>query len=194
MSCYFQVNSQRKKGFRRHCCNVLFSHVRQQLTSKIKEDYQQAIEENDEAVALLNDDLQNREYENVALQAQRDVYQAQVRDLIINRYVPRAKYLGKDNIVMIIEKNTAPEEDEFYEYPYYIARIQRRFISTKRRLFSAQYPHHRPIIEDLSNPNSILAFNRFEEKGYVEHFQYHFSFVDIPHNTLYALATPAIQE
>ena len=194
MSCYFQVNSQRKKGFRRHCCNVLFSHVRQQLTSKIKEDHQQAIEENDEAVALLNDDLQNREYENVALQAQRDVYQAQVRDLIINRYVPRAKYLGKDNIVMIIEKNTAPEEDEFYEYPYYIARIQRRFISTKRRLFSAQYPHHRPIIEDLSNPNSILAFNRFEEKGYVEHFQYHFSFVDFPHNTLYALATPAIQE
>ena len=194
MSCYFQVNSQRKKGFRRHCCNVLFSHVRQQLTSKIKEDHQQAIEENDAAVALLNDDLQNREYENVALQAQRDVYQAQVRDLIINRYVPRAKYLGKDNIVMIIEKNTAPEEDEFYEYPYYIARIQRRFISTKRRLFSAQYPHHRPIIEDLSNPNSILAFNRFEEKGYVEHFQYHFSFVDIPHNTLYVLATPAIQE
>ena len=31
----------------------------------------------------------------------------------------------------IIEKNTAPEEDEFYEYPYYIVRIQRRFITTK---------------------------------------------------------------
>ena len=24
---------------------------------------------------------------------------------------------------MIIEKNTTPEEDEFYEYPYYIVRI-----------------------------------------------------------------------
>ena len=32
---------------------------------------------------------------------------------------------------MIIEENTAPKEDEFYEYPYYIGIIQRRFISTK---------------------------------------------------------------
>ena len=31
---------------------------------------------------------------------------------------------GKYNIVMITEKRTAPEEDEFYLYPYYIARIQ----------------------------------------------------------------------
>ena len=50
------------------------------------------------------------------------------RDLIISRHVPRAKDPGKGNIVMIIEKNT--EENEFYEYPYYTARIQRRFIST----------------------------------------------------------------
>ena len=68
----------------------------------------------------------------MALQAQRDVYQAQVHDLIINRHVPSAKDPGKDNIVMIIEKNTTPEEDEFYEDPFYTARIQRRFISTKR--------------------------------------------------------------
>ena len=32
---------------------------------------------------------------------------------------------------MIIEKNTTSEKDELYEYPYYNARIQRRFISTK---------------------------------------------------------------
>ena len=44
---------------------------------------------------------------------------------------------GKDNIVMIIEKNTTPEEDEFYEYRYYIARIQRQFINTKKRWFKA---------------------------------------------------------
>ena len=88
---------------------------------------------------MLNDDLQNREYENVALQVQRDVYKDQLQkcqDIITHlrtRYVDHAKDSGKDNIVMIIEKNTAPEEDEFYEYPYYIARIQRRFIRTKRR-------------------------------------------------------------
>ena len=87
----------------------------------------------------------------------------------------------------IIEKNTAPEEDEFYEYPYYIARIQRRFITTKKRWFKAQYPHHRFIIEELDNANSIHAFNRFEEKGYVERFQCHFRLVDIPRDALLRL-------
>ena len=110
------------------------------------------------------------------------------------RYVDHAKDPGKDNIVMIIEKNTAPEEDEFYEYPYYIARIQRRFITTKRRWFKAQYPHHRTIIEELDNANSIHAFNRLEEKGYVERFQCHFRLVDVPGDTLSVLATPTIQE
>ena len=38
-----------------------------------------AIEEKDAAIALLNDDLQNREYEDAALQAQRDVYQAELQ-------------------------------------------------------------------------------------------------------------------
>ena len=95
---------------------------------------------------------------------------------------------------MIIEKNTTPEEDEFYEYPYYIVRILRRFINTKIRWFKAQYPYHRSIIEELDNANSIHAFNRFEEKGCVERFQCHFRLVDIPHDVLYALATPSIQE
>ena len=95
---------------------------------------------------------------------------------------------------MIIEKNTVPEEDEFYEYPYYIARIQRRFINTKIRWFKAQYPHHRFIIEELDNANSIHAFNRFEEKGHLERFQCHFMLVDILCDVLYALVTSAVQE
>ena len=33
---------------------------------------------------------------------------------------------------MIIEKNTTPEEDEIHEFQYYVARIQRRFINTKK--------------------------------------------------------------
>ena len=110
----------------------MFPHVRQQLTRKMEKHHQQAIKERD-------NQIQVTKYENVALQAQRDVYQAQllrcqdqIRNIIINRCVPRANNPGKDNIVMVVEKNTTPEEDDFYEYPYYIARIQRRFISTKR--------------------------------------------------------------
>ena len=71
----FSNQQPKAKEFRRHCCNVLFPHVPQQLTNKMKEGHQQANEERD---ALLNDDLQNREYKNVVLQVQKDVYQAQL--------------------------------------------------------------------------------------------------------------------
>ena len=151
----FSSQQPKAKYFRRHCFNVLFPHVRQQLSDKshameiegltsrvqvleiTNEAHQQAIEEKDAAIPLLNDDLKNREHDNLALQAQRDVYKEQLQkcqDIITHlktRHVPHAKDPGKDNIVMIIEKNTAPEEDEFYEHLYYIARIQRRFITTK---------------------------------------------------------------
>ena len=75
----------------------------------------------------------------MALQAQRDVYKSQVQKCqnisthLKTRHVPHAKDPGKDNTFMIIEKNTTPKEDEFFEYLYYIARIQRGFINTKRR-------------------------------------------------------------
>ena len=70
--------------------------------------YRQTIDEKDAALVLFNDDLQKREYENVALEAQRDVYQAELQkcqDIITHletRYVPHAKNLGKDNIIIIV--------------------------------------------------------------------------------------------
>ena len=101
------------------------------------EDHRQAIEVKDVAIKLLNDDLKNRDHDNVSLQTQRDVYNDQLKKCqniithLRTHHVPNAKDPGKDNIVIIIEKNTTPEEDEFYKYPYYTATIQRRFISTK---------------------------------------------------------------
>ena len=178
---------------------MLFPHVLQQFPNKTKEDHQQSIEEKDVALALLNDDLQNREYEKVTLQPQRDAYQAQLQkcqdqicDLIINHDVSRENDPGKANIIMITKKSTALEEDEFCQYPYYIARIQWRFISTKRRWFRVQYPHHKFIIKELDNANCIHAFNQFEEEGHVERYQCHFRLVDLAHDALYALVTPAI--
>ena len=44
------------------------------MNEEERQAHQQAIEEKDAALALLNDNLKNREYENVALQVQRDVY------------------------------------------------------------------------------------------------------------------------
>ena len=65
--------------------------------------------------------------------------------------------------MMIIEKNTNSEEDEFYEYLFYITRIKRPFITTKRRWFSKQYPYIRFIVEELDNSSNIYTFNRSEE-------------------------------
>ena len=46
---------------------------------RLNEDHQQAIEEKDGTISLLNDDLKNREHDNVALQAQRNVYEKQLQ-------------------------------------------------------------------------------------------------------------------
>ena len=40
----FSRQQPKAKDFRRHCCNLLFPHVWQQLTNKMKEEHQQAIE------------------------------------------------------------------------------------------------------------------------------------------------------
>ena len=98
---------------------------------KERQAHQQTIEEKDATIALLSDDLQKREYENVALQAQRDVYQAELQkyqDFISHlkpRYVLHAKITGKDNII-IVRKHTMPASDKFHDLPYYVARVQRR--------------------------------------------------------------------
>ena len=53
----FSSQQPKAKDFRRYCCNVLFPHVRQQLTNKMKEDLQQANEEKDATIAFFTDDL-----------------------------------------------------------------------------------------------------------------------------------------
>ena len=106
---------------------------------KIQEEHQKVIEEKDAALALLADDLQSRDnqiqaikYENVALQAQKDVYQAvlqRCQDIITHlktRHVPHARYPGKDNIIIIVRKQATSVKDKYHELQYYVARIQRR--------------------------------------------------------------------
>ena len=140
---YVIMKSQRDKGkaLKKHILEDIIPRGLDARIEEIQEKHRRAIEEKDAALALLNNDLQSHEYDNVAFQAQKDVYKDQLQkchDIITHRrtrYVPHAKDTDKDNIVMIIEKNTTPEEDEIYEYPYYIARIRRRFIGTKIQWF-----------------------------------------------------------
>ena len=99
----------------------------------MKKDNQQAIREKDVALALLSGDPQNRDNqiqviqcENVDLQAQRDVYQAQLQkcqDTIIHlrtRYVDHARDPGKDNIIIIVRKHARPANDKYHDLPYFM--------------------------------------------------------------------------
>ena len=110
------------------------------------------IEEKDSAIALLNDDLQKREYENVALQAQNNVYQAELQKCqdIKTRYIPHVRDSGKDNIIIIERKHTTPANDKFQDLPYYVARIQQRKRYITLRWFDRHFSDHE-IIAEIDN-------------------------------------------
>ena len=144
-----------------------------------------AIEEKDNQIQAIK-------YENVALQAQRDVYEAQLRkcqDTIIHlktRYVDHANDPGKENIV---QKHTRPANNKFHDLPYCVARIQRRKRYVKLRWFDRHFPDHE-VIAKIYNPNSIHAFNRFKEEGHVERRYNHFTLIDLIREELHAMGLP----
>ena len=155
------------------------------------------IDEKDAAIALLNDDLQNRNYENVALQAQKDIYQAELQecqDTIIHlktRYVPHAKDPDKGNIIIIERKHTTPVKDKYHDLPYHIAKIQRCKRYVRLRWFDRHFPDHEVIVE-IGNPNSVHMFNRFEEEGHAKQKYNHFRLIDLTREELYTMGVHAI--
>ena len=173
---------------------------------KVVKDRQKAIEEKDMHIALLDDDLtesqdlvRQLEFSNTGMQgeirakdqeiARREIELAQVRE----RHVDRCRDPGKDNVIVIFRKHTTDEDDEHFEYPYYISRIQRRAISIKRRWLLDQFPDSEEIVV-IDNPNSVHAFNRLEEEGHVERYGCHFKLIYLTREDLYDLGVPAIQE
>ena len=160
----------------------------------MKEGHRQAIEEKDVALSLLNDDLKNREHENMALQTQRDVisrYHRLTRYHPKTLYVPHAENPGKDNIIIIVRKHTTSVNDKFHDLPYYYMRIQRRKRYVRLRWLDRHFPDHEVIVE-IDNPNSIHAFNRFEEEGHAERKYNHLRLIDLTREELHVMGVPAI--
>ena len=137
------------------------------------------------------------QYKNVALQTQRYVYQTELQrcqDTITHlttHYVPHARNLGKDNIIIIVQKHTPSANDKYHDLPYYIPRIQRRKGYVKLRWFDQYSPDHEVIVE-IGNPNSIHAFNQFEVEGHTERKYNHFRLIDLTREELYAMGVPTI--
>ena len=126
----FSSQQPKAKDFRRHCFNVLFPHVQQQVSDKshameiedltdriqapefTNEAHQQAIEEKDAVTALLNDDLKNREYEDVGLQVEIRAKDQEIAALQ-RRYVDYLSDADKKNGISIVTKNN---DDAGYLY------------------------------------------------------------------------------
>ena len=79
---------------------------------EIQEKHRQAIEEKDATIALLNDDLKNREHEDVGLQGEIRAKDQQIAALQ-RHYVGYLSDEDKKNGISIITKNNEEEE-----YPY----------------------------------------------------------------------------
>ena len=103
------------KNLRKHCCNVIFPHIRKQLTNKMVEEHQRAVTDR---IILLKEDIQHKD-EQIVICENRIAHLRQ-------RYVDHAKDTGLDNIVIIVRKHTTSEEDLNFHLPYYISRIKRR--------------------------------------------------------------------
>ena len=148
MSCYFQANSRRQKASEDTAsmyCFLMFD-------DKMKEDHRQAIEENDATIALLNDDLKNREYENVGLQEEIRAKDQQIVDLQ-KRYLGYLSDEDKSNGISIIAKNN----DEA-EYPYISISGQHGYRRHKVRLLLTRNKGS-TLFADGDTPNAIVTYN-----------------------------------
>ena len=140
------------KDLRKHCCNVLLPNVRQQLTNKMKEDHQQAIEKKDATIASLNDDLKNRAYEHVGQQGEIRAKDHQIAALQ-RRYIGYLSDKDKSNGISIIAKNN----DEA-EYPYISICGQHGYRRHKIRELLTRNKGS-TLLADGDTPNAIVAYN-----------------------------------
>ena len=111
----------------------------------------------------MKDDLQAIKYENVAFQAQRDVYQAQLQgcpDTITHlrtRYLDYARVPGKDSVIIIVRKHTASVNDKFHDLPYYITKMQWRKRYIKLRWLDRYFPDHEVIVKTVVTTQTVFT-------------------------------------
>ena len=86
MRCSSKSQQPLAERFRKHCCNVMFPHIRQQLTDKMQEDHQKAIEERDTRIQAIENENVGLQGEITAYQAQLQVSQNRIAELV-ERYV-----------------------------------------------------------------------------------------------------------
>ena len=126
----------------------------------------QTIEEQQGALALLNDDLMDAqeharqlEYNNTGLQGEIRAKDQQIETLI-PRYVPkRGDY---DNILVLISKNRPEEAGKAGRHPYYMIRCQKQSRVIQISKVKNKYPNM--VVRDTcEDPNAIHEWCSFKD-------------------------------
>ena len=123
---------------------------------EIQKKHQQAIEEKDATIALLNDDLKNHEYENVGLQGKIRVKGQEIATLQ-RRYVGHLSDEDKNNGISIITKNN----DEA-QYLYISICGQHGYRRDKVRVFLTRNKGS-ALFADTDTPNAVVTCNFWGE-------------------------------
>ena len=157
------INSRKPKA--REVTAWLIQNVIPRGFNKIIEENLVAIENKDTQLALLNDDLQARQYENVGLQGEVraknteiDRGHNQIVNLIENRHVPRRD--GIDTVLCPIVKNDPDETGKTGAYEYYMIRCQERVLKYHINCLRLRYPQM-TVKTYCDDGNAIHRFSRF---------------------------------
>ena len=123
------------RKLRKHCCNVMFPHIRKQLVDKMQEDHHKAIEEQDTRIQAI-------EYEIRAKDQQIEASQERIEDLIANRHVPRSGAI--DTVLVVVEKNADEDTKEHKKaknFAKYMLRCQKKQVDGRLSVLRAKYPN-----------------------------------------------------
>ena len=93
----FGSQQPKVKNVRKHCCIVMSSRIRQQLTNKRKEDNQQAITDRDNQIQALEFTNEEKRQESLRLNEE-------INNVIANKHVTRRGCF--DNVLIFIKKNS----------------------------------------------------------------------------------------
>ena len=72
-----------------------------------------------------------------------------------------------------------------------VTKLQQRKTYVKLTWFDQHFSEHEVIVE-IGSPNSIHAFNRFQEEGHVKSRYNHLRLIDLTREEFYAMVVPAI--
>ena len=154
----FSSHQPLAKKFRKHCCNVMFPHIRKQLVDKMQEDHQKAIEERDTRIQAI-------EYEIRAKVQQIEASQERIEDLIANRHVPRSGAI--DTVLVVVEKNAdedTKENKKAKNFDKYMLRCQKKQVDGRLSVLRAKYPNMVVLEARCDDGNAIHVWNRFKQR------------------------------